>query len=670
MGNRINEIYQINIGTPDGLEIFKHWLNDHLDGSEVGGLGSFYSQYMLATQQLPYGTPEAGKYVLTSFGGSPNHAQTIVGYNDSIRWDYNNDGQYTNHIDINFDGVVDMKDWEIGGFKMVQSYGGGPNWGNQGYAYMMYKTVADDLGQGGIWNHCVHVLDVKEECHPQATIKVTLTHDARNKIKVVAGLSNNPLAAAPQYILEFPIFNYQGGYQYMQGGNSISENKTIEFGLDISPLLSSVKLNQDVKLFLQVYEYDPDGTGSGMINSFAVVDYTNGVNQVTCPQYNVNIANNDITTLSLVTQFNFDKVHIVNPTLPPVTAGMPFIHQLTSTGGEPPYIYSMVEDFDEQTISETFDFIDDQKLYPNNPASGFAMKNLEFDFPFFDSIYSSVAMHVDGYLMFDDQLFPYPYFNDDLVLFNITRHISPFMCHAMQLVSAYNEGMWYEGNEEYATFRWKASIDGSFAGNLNFSVTLYPSGNIVFNYGDITIGENVLWVAGFSNGNENEMQFADFYFDHIPLANTKYQYTRNVHLEHYNVTEDGLITGTIPQGISNEIIKVRVTDNNFVSTKEELLITATAIEEVRRSEDNVEIFPNPFSQDCTIRIRLEETKEVSVWVKDATGKVLAMPAQEISFGPGEHDIKWQSHGIQLERGIYFIVIQTNNQQTVQKLIKY
>jgi hypothetical protein len=63
---------------------------------------------------LPAGTPEAGKKVIISYSNS-SHAMTIVGYNDSIRWDYNNDGQYTNHLDINGDGVVDLRDWEIGG---------------------------------------------------------------------------------------------------------------------------------------------------------------------------------------------------------------------------------------------------------------------------------------------------------------------------------------------------------------------------------------------------------------------------------------------------------------------------------------------------------------------------------------------------------------------------
>jgi C1A family cysteine protease len=100
--------------------------------------------------------------VIIQWGNSPNHAMTIVGYNDSIRWDYNNDGQYTNHIDINLDGVVDLKDWEIGGFKMANTYGSISGWGDEGFSYMTYKSVADGFQQGGIWDNLVAIVNVKE----------------------------------------------------------------------------------------------------------------------------------------------------------------------------------------------------------------------------------------------------------------------------------------------------------------------------------------------------------------------------------------------------------------------------------------------------------------------------------------------------------------------------
>jgi hypothetical protein len=577
MENRINAIYRINVGTPEGLEVFKHWINDHHEGADVGGVGSFYSQYMAVATTLPPGTPEAGKHVLTYFGGSANHAQTIVGYHDSICWDYNGDGQYTNHIDINGDGVVNMKDWEIGGFKMVQSYGGVPNWGDQGYAYMMYKTVADNLGQGGIWNHSVHVLDVKESCEPQATMRVTLTHDNRNMIKVIAGLSNNISATAPHYILEYPIFNYQGGTQYMQGGTSNPANKTIEFGLDISPLLGVVSLGQDVRFFLQVFEYDPAGTGTGVINHFSVIDYTDGVQATVCPQNNVPVNNHDVTTMSLVANFDFDKVHIVNPALPPATVGQPYNHQLLAAGGHPPYHFTLHRQYEESVSAETFPMVNQYQLNPSNSSNGRVSRQLDFDFPYYDSVYSSVTVHVDGYLMFDEQLYPYPYFYDDMVLFRITRHISPFMCHAIRLYSYDGDGIWYEGDSTQATFRWKASIDGNVGSDINVAVRLFPSGDIDFFYGNINIGDNILWIPGLCDGNEDDMQFSEFYFDELPDPNSKYSYSRYSYLEWLSVSKEGLISGTPQQQISSEALTIKVTDNNFVYDFSTLLFSTSGI---------------------------------------------------------------------------------------------
>jgi hypothetical protein len=114
MHNRIENAYQVKVGTPDGLLTLKQWLYDHLEGSVVGGVANFYSGYGSPNATLPAGTPEAGLAVYTTWGGT-SHTWTVCGYNDSIRYDVNGDGQYTNNIDINGDGLVDMKDWEIGG---------------------------------------------------------------------------------------------------------------------------------------------------------------------------------------------------------------------------------------------------------------------------------------------------------------------------------------------------------------------------------------------------------------------------------------------------------------------------------------------------------------------------------------------------------------------------
>lgn len=71
MHNRLTAVKAIRCDTPEGLETLKYWLVDHLEGSIVGGVANFYAQYFSSTPNvLPAGTPEAGKFVQTMWGGS------------------------------------------------------------------------------------------------------------------------------------------------------------------------------------------------------------------------------------------------------------------------------------------------------------------------------------------------------------------------------------------------------------------------------------------------------------------------------------------------------------------------------------------------------------------------------------------------------------------------
>jgi len=256
MKNRISGVYSIRCDTPEGLSVLKHWMNDHLDASSVGGVACFYAQYCAPDTTLPQGTPEAGKVLITSWGSSPSHAWTIAGYNDSIRYDYNKDGQYTNNLDINGDGIVNMKDWEIGGLKIINGYTGN-NWGNGAFSYMMYKSLAESNSNGGIWNHSVFVVKAKQTQAPQLTMKVNMKHNKRNQIKVIVGVNQDQNATRPAVRMEFPIINYHGDTLGMQG-DLTEAGKSIEFGLDVTPLLCELNTSQAAKFFLEVVENDPN----------------------------------------------------------------------------------------------------------------------------------------------------------------------------------------------------------------------------------------------------------------------------------------------------------------------------------------------------------------------------------------------------------------------------
>jgi hypothetical protein len=504
MRNRIKKVHRIKTNTVEGLLTLKHWLAHHLEGSAVGGVANFNAASPWGLQQLPQGTPEAGKLAMIFFQGhQATHAMTIVGYNDSIRWDYNGDGLYTNHLDINGDGIVDLLDYEIGAFKVANSYG--TNWGNDGYFYMMYRLLAEDVYYGGIWNQQVEVLELNEPYEPTLTMKLSLKHNMREQLRINAGVSADTSDLVPEHRLMFPVFNFQGGPQFMQGGTTDPLNQYIEIGLDLTPLLSFVDSGQPAKFFLEVLENDSINNGSGQIIYFALRDYSTPVPiEIPCQQTNVNIANNALTSLSVVHVPVFNDVQITTTYIPVFDAG----HTLTAYGGTPPYEWTPVHNYHQQKLQLPFPLAQQEQLQLEGPNNRFARKTIDFEFPFYGKMYSEIFMHRDGFLLFSPELFPWPYYKDTWLLFKTMKNISAFLVSPIQYYPGTKgaDGMWYEGDATHATFRWKKPIvyfDRQI-GYGEFALTLFPDGKIEFHYNNLSLSEPVLWYAGVSAGDQTE----------------------------------------------------------------------------------------------------------------------------------------------------------------------
>jgi len=571
MKNRVNYVRAIRADNPDGLLTLKYWMSEHLEGSAVGGVGNWYGQYFgTPSTTLPSGTPEAGKYVQTYWGGSPSHSWTPCGYNDSIRYDFNGDGQYTNNLDINGDGTVDMHDWEIGGIKFASGYAG-TGWCNQGFCYTMYKNLADNIGYGGIWNHTIYVLDVKETCSPKLTMKITLKHPSRNKLKVTAGLNTDLSATVPNHILEFPIFNYQGGDIYMQGGTTEAD-KTIEFGLDLTPLLTQINSQQPAKYFLQVQEKDPNNQYSGEIVSWSLIDYTSGsAYPIIYPGSNILLANNSMTRLSIDYTVNFSKPAISTSSLPPAPIYLPYTVQLEATGGSDPYLWDVELMYPESVTPSTFPSVTAQQLTPTNNNTGYAVKTIDFNFPYYKKSVNKLYIYADGYILFDDQPYTYPFLIDKNLLFRQTSIISPFMAD-LCIYPSQGQGIWYQGDANSATIRWKVSIYGmSGSTNLNFAVKLYANGTIEYYYGDMNYPLSTVWTGGISSGDNKNYQYSGLNGSSTLTANTLDQFSTTGYPVEMQVSEEGLFSGTPTKPYMNLPIRFRVTDNNNISSIKELL---------------------------------------------------------------------------------------------------
>jgi hypothetical protein len=230
---------------------------------------------------IPTGLPEAGKKIMPKFGTAGGHAVTIAGYNDSVRYDYNKDGKYANNVDQNNDGKVDVKDWEVGAYLMVNSWG--TSFGNSGKIWIPYRMCAQ---ADGIWSHVVYGMKTKVEQYykPMLTYKVTLSHSNRSQVRIRAGYANSATATVPNPASKTfsNAFNYAGGSLAMQGTNT----NPIEIGLDVSDFISKLRA-EEVSLFLQI----DSKSGTGTVASFSLLDYSAGDTPVelVCAQKNVNI---------------------------------------------------------------------------------------------------------------------------------------------------------------------------------------------------------------------------------------------------------------------------------------------------------------------------------------------------------------------------------------------
>lgn len=293
--NQLDSYYAINVGTPEGVQSLRQWLYDHGRNQFPGGVCSFACNISGAEfSVLGTDSSQSGKQVLTSMGDGGGHGMTIAGYDDQVKYDYNGDGQYTTDIDINGDGQVNVKDWEVGAVLVVNSWGS--YWQDGGKVWMMYKVLADTVSDGGIWNNQVYVVNAQTVPVPRLIAKIRMNHSGRNGITITLGVSADTNAQYPSHTKSFArMFNSSGAV------NMIARTITdpIELSLDMQSLADKVDLSRPVKFFLQVYEYDYSSQYVGSVREFSVVD-TQLDKEYFSAQFDVPVANGTTTTLTAV----------------------------------------------------------------------------------------------------------------------------------------------------------------------------------------------------------------------------------------------------------------------------------------------------------------------------------------------------------------------------------
>ncbi len=658
MFNRTLDFYAIDVSTHEGLETLKQWLYSRDGGTLPGGLANFGAGIGQATiGYLPSGTPNAGKSVVTQWGTTADHAMTFVGFDDEIMYDFNNDGQYTDDIDINNDGEVDLRDCEKGGLVMANSWGTG--FGFQGKAYVMYKLLADPMEEGGIWANAVHLVQTKADAEPLLTFKTTIKHTSRNKIKIMAGVATNPEAEKPEFIRSFPMFNYQGGDFYMQGGGS-NADKTIEIGLDITDLLTYVEPGSEARFFVQIIEQDPSGAGDGEIVDLSLMDYTNGAMETESTMQNVSINQNDTTLIWVNATIDFEKVEILTEELQPGIVGEAYSQQLEATQGTAPYTWSFKIDYSEEAISEDFPAIESNQLTPTNEDDGFAMLPLDFDFLFYGESYNELTVLTDGAITFDGN---FGYVRDDAGI--IGNKCLAAYCADLMIYPALGDGIYYEGDENAMTIRWKTSKFDEPNFNVDVAMTLYPDGTIKFYYAnDITASSG--WGSGISAGDANSYLITSV----SGLVNLPDDFTAEIVSTPFpagmEITSNGLFQGTpaLNYGYVWEI-PFKVTDYMRISSIKNLTFETleVGVDEMQAKAVSVSVNPNPFVDNFELRV--ENNGFYNFELLDMSGKkISAVFSGHMADG---QSFVWNSQQ-NLKPGIYILNWTSSHGAGSQKLI--
>ncbi|MBP3227294.1 MAG: discoidin domain-containing protein [Bacteroidaceae bacterium] len=283
--------FPTSTATTEGGLAVKRWLYNH-NGDETfmtgGVLGLGCAAGAMGTKTI--GSTDAnknagvvGKAYVDHFGESVDHAITLVGWDDRVEFDLDQNGVYgeeSNQLGQN----------EKGAWIIVNSWGAG--WGSDGQAYVPYalagsvsksqtlngKTVY--TGGEGWWPE---IYKIRKDYVPQRTVKATVSYTQRSAISISAGISTNLNATKPDRTVAFHHFNYQGdadkdGEDAMtpmlgKWGDNKLHYEPIEFGYDLSDLCEGTDPGQPLKFFFIVTS-KATAQGAGGVHKVSIMDYT------------------------------------------------------------------------------------------------------------------------------------------------------------------------------------------------------------------------------------------------------------------------------------------------------------------------------------------------------------------------------------------------------------
>jgi C1A family cysteine protease len=211
--------------------------------------------------------PHAGEYAASWMNGTNGgHFMAIVGYDDDV-W-----------IDINNNGVVD--EGEKGAFLIANSWG--TEWGNQGFIWISYDAFLsaskvpgapgpNRVPAGIFLNSCVITSVPKASYYtPKLLAQFSITQSFRNEISIAAGVSKVS-DTTPLYQMKIPAFAGEGANFEFDGGTADAP-ETATFTIDLTDLIPQESSEGPFRYYLLVQD-NKEGHPT-LLNSFSLLDLT------------------------------------------------------------------------------------------------------------------------------------------------------------------------------------------------------------------------------------------------------------------------------------------------------------------------------------------------------------------------------------------------------------
>jgi len=272
--------YSVFHSEKDGeIEKMKQYLLDRGNGSKHGGLIQFSAWAHPLEPSLYKGIhSEHCDAMIHHFGNDGMHSMTIVGFDDEVGYDYDENG------------IIEGK--EMGSFICCNSWG--KDWGsysgcktNKGRFYAPYYTFSTlnqsrkgtpystyNMGGGtGNGDKSCLIVDVKS-VESNLVAKIKIAHSSRNDIEFEIGVSNTEGALKAEHSFTSNFMRHQGGDNTMTANYS-SKPEEIEIGINISSFRKYMDID-NAKFFLKVKNSSVGTPGKGKLISCSIIDYNSG----------------------------------------------------------------------------------------------------------------------------------------------------------------------------------------------------------------------------------------------------------------------------------------------------------------------------------------------------------------------------------------------------------